>query len=99
MKSAYELAMERLQKQQPSIALTSEQKKELAEIDATFKAEIAEKELFLKDQIQQAQLAGKFDEVEAIEKQLAIEIRRLTEDCEAKKEKQRASFATSGRGD
>ena len=43
MKSAYELAMERLQKQQPSIVLTDEQKKELAEIDATFKAKIAEK--------------------------------------------------------
>jgi hypothetical protein len=93
MKSAYELAMERLQKQQPSVALTDEQKKELAEIDAMFKAKIAEKELFLKDQIQKAQLTGKFDEVEAIEKQLAAEIRRLQDDCESKKEKLRASFA------
>jgi hypothetical protein len=36
--------------------------------------------------------AGKFDEVEALEKQLASEIRRLQEDCNAKKEKLRASF-------
>jgi len=93
MKSAYELAMERLQKQQPSVSLTDEQKKELAEIDATFKAKIAEKELFLKDQIQKAQLAEKFDEAEAIEKQLAAEIRRLQADCESKKEKLRANFA------
>jgi hypothetical protein len=93
MKSAYELAMERLQKQQPSIALTDEQKKELAEVDATFKAKIAEKELFLKDQIQKALSAGKFDEAEAIEKQLLSEVRRLNDDCEAKKEKLRTSFA------
>lgn len=94
MKSAYELAMERLQKQQPSVKLTDEQKKELAEIDAMFKAKIAEKELFLKEQIQKAQSAGKFDEVEPIEKQLAAEIRRLQEDCESKKEKRRANFAS-----
>ena len=33
MKSAYELAMERLQKASPSFSLTEEQKKELAELD------------------------------------------------------------------
>ena len=51
MKSAYELAMERLAKGQPLVTLTDEQKK-----------------------------------------QLASEIKRLQEDCEAKKEKLRASF-------
>ena len=49
MKSAYELAMERLQKGAPSISLTDDQKKELAEVDSTFKAKIAEKELLLRD--------------------------------------------------
>jgi len=93
MKSAYELAMERLQKGQPSIALTDDQKKQLAEIDSQFKAKIAERELFLKEQIAKTQMAGKFDEVETLEKQLATEIRRLQEDCESKKEKLRASFA------
>jgi hypothetical protein len=93
MKSAYELAMERLQKAAPSVTLTDAQKKQIAEIDSTFLAKIAEKELFLKDQIRKAQTGGKFDEAESLEKQLAIEIRRLQEDCEAKKEKLRASFA------
>jgi hypothetical protein len=93
MKSAYELAMERLQKNQPSISLTDDQKKQLAEVDSQFKAKIAERELFLKEQITKAQNAGKFDEMEALEKQLASEIRRLQEDCESKKEKLRASFA------
>ena len=93
MKSAYELAMERLAKSQPLVKLTDEQKKQLAEIDSTFKARIAEKELFLKGEIQKAQNSGKFEEVESLEKQLASDIKRLQEDCEAKKEKLRASFA------
>jgi hypothetical protein len=97
MKSAYELAMERLAKDQPIVSLTDEQKKELAEIDSTFKARIAEKELFLKGEIVKAQSAGKFEEIESLEKQLRSEIKRLQEDCETKKEKLRASF--TGRGD
>lgn len=93
MKSAYELAMERLEKSSPSVALADEQKKEIAEVDSVYRAKIAEKELFLKDQIRKAQAAGKLDEVESLEKQLSLEIRRLQEECEAKKEKLRASFA------
>jgi hypothetical protein len=92
MKSAYELAMERLAKDKPVVTLTGDQKKQLAEVDSTFKARIAEKELFLKGEIQKAQSAGKFEEVESLEKQLASEIKRLQQDCEAKKEKLRASF-------
>ena len=93
MKSAYELAMERLEKASPSISLTDDQRKEIAEIDSIYRAKIAEKEVFLKDQIRKAQNAGKFDEVESLEKQLVAEIRRLQEDSEGKKEKLRASFA------
>ena len=48
MKSAYELAMERLAQSQPIVMLTDDQKKKLAEIESTFEARIAEKELFLK---------------------------------------------------
>jgi len=92
MKSAYELAMERLAKNQPIVTLTDDQKKQLAEIDSTFKAGIAEKELFLKGEIQKAQMAGKIEEVESLQKQLTSEIRRLQEDCETKKEKLRAGF-------
>lgn len=93
MKSAYELAMERLQKNQPSVTLNEDQKKQLAEIDSTFKAKIAERELFLKEQIAKAQAAGKIEDVEPLQKQLASEIRRLHDECEAKKEKLRAGFA------
>ena len=92
MKSAYELAMERLEKGSPSISLSADQKKEIAEIDSVYRAKIAEKELFLKDQIRKARNAGNLEEVESLEKQLVSEVRRLREDCEAKKEKLRASF-------
>jgi len=93
MKSAYELAMERLEKAAPSISLTEEQKNEIAEVDSVYRAKIAEKELFLKNQISKAQNADKLDEVESLEKQLESEIQRLQEECEATKEKLRASFA------
>ena len=93
MKSAYELAMERLQKASPSLSLTAEQKKELAEIDSKYRAKIAEKELFLRDQIRKAQTEGKADDIDSLERQLASDVRRLQEECEASKEKMRASFA------
>jgi hypothetical protein len=92
MKSAYELAMERLEKASPSLSLTEDQKKEIAEVDSLYRAKIAEKELFLKDQIRRAQSAGNSEESESLEKQRTLEVRRLHEDCEAKKEKLRASF-------
>lgn len=94
MKSAYELAMERLEKNQPSVALTAEQKQQIAEIDSSYKAKIAEKELLLRDEIRKAQTAGNFEEAEKIEQQLASEVKRFRDDCDAKKEKLRASFVT-----
>jgi hypothetical protein len=93
MKSAYELAMERLEKSAPTVALSDAQKAQIAEIDSTYKARIAEKELFLKGQIRSARESGNLDEIENLEKQLAVELRRLQEDCEEKKTKLRASFA------
>jgi hypothetical protein len=92
MKSAYELAMERLQKNAPSVTLTEEQKAQIAEIDSTFKARMAEKDVFLKDQILKARIGDRFDEAEELQQQLASEMRRLQQDCEAKKEKLRDSF-------
>jgi len=92
MKSAYELAMERLQKGSPTMTLTPEQKAELAEIDSSFNAKIAERKIFLTDQITKAAATGKFDDMESLEKQLTADVRRLQEDCERKKEKLRATF-------
>jgi hypothetical protein len=93
MKSAYELAMERLEQASPSLSLTDKQKKQLAEIDSKYRAKVAEKELFLKQQIQKAQTEGKLEDVESLQKQLASDVRRLQEECEARKEKIRKQFA------
>lgn len=93
MKSAYELAMERLQKSAPAVTLNDDQKAQLAEIDSQFRAKIAEKELFLKDQIMKAAEAAKRDEAGQLQQQLQAETRRLQEEWEAKKENLRKSFA------
>jgi hypothetical protein len=92
MKSAYELAMERLQKNAPSASFTDEQKAQLAEIDSQFRAKIAEKKIFLNQEIEKALAAGQADEVEKLRRQLASEIQRLEDDCELKKGKLRDSF-------
>jgi hypothetical protein len=89
MKSAYELAMERLQKQAPSVALTDAQKAEIADVESLYKSRIAERELFLKEQIAKAQATGDPGEVAQIERQLASDLKRLREDCEEKKERVR----------
>lgn len=93
MKSAYELAMERLQKQSPSVPLTEEQKAQLAEIDSLYRSKMAEKELLLKEQIRREEHAGAADEVGRLKQQLASELRRLQEECDQKKEKVRARKA------
>ena len=86
MKSAYELAMERLEKNAPTVALTVDnEKRKVAEIDSTYRREIAEKELVPAGSDRNGAAASNFDEAETLEQQLAIELRRLQEDCETKK--------------
>ena len=51
MKSAYELAMERLNKDNPMAQLTAEQKDQISELDSKYAAKIAEKEIFLNGEI------------------------------------------------
>ena len=92
MKSAYELAMERLEQSEATVNCTDAQKAQISEIDSTYKARIAEKELFLQEKIRETRMAGNYSETEELEAQLATELRRLREDCEGKKLKLRASF-------
>jgi hypothetical protein len=89
MKSAYELAMERLERQAPTQKLNERQKEEIAEIESTCRARIAERELFLKGEIAKAMASGKPDEAESLQKQLAMDTRRLNEECDSKKAKVR----------
>lgn len=91
MKSAYELAMERLAKSDPESAkpLTAEQKDRLAEIDRVYKGKIAEREIFLKQKLEQAIAGGKLEEIEQVQKQIANERARLEEEREDEKERVR----------
>jgi hypothetical protein len=93
MKSAYELAMERLSKSDPSSsrALTAEQRASLAEIDRVFTGKIAEREIFLKQQLEQALAGRDADEVEKIRKQIASERARLGEERETEKDRVRSA--------
>lgn len=91
MKSAYELAMERLAKADPEGAkpLSAEQKARLAEIDSIWKGKIAEREIFLQQRLDSALSEGKYDEAEQIRTQLKSERARLEEEREEEKERVR----------
>ena len=89
MKSAYELAMERLEKQSPTAKLSEEQRAAIAEIESNYRAKIAEREVFLQAQLQKAIDAHDVSEIDSIRLQLSREVRRLQEECEDKKTKAR----------
>ena len=89
MKSAYELAMERLNKTAPTKKLTDAQKKELAEIDSQYAAKIAEREIFVKGEIAKAVDKGDFEAVQQLEKQLVSNRKSLEAEKEEKKDKVR----------
>ena len=89
MKSAYELAMERLGKSAPLSKLTGEQKQQLAELDSKYAAKIAEREIHLTDEIAKAAHAGDFEKVEQLQQQLVNERKAFQAEREEKKEKVR----------
>jgi hypothetical protein len=94
MKSSYELAMERLAKNAPAAKpLTSAQKVRLGEIDRVYQGKLAEREIFLKKQLDDALAAGKADEFEKIKTQLVNERARIEEEREEEKEKVRRDGA------
>ena len=89
MKSAYELAMERLNKSAPMPKLTPSQKKEIAELESRYAAKIAEREIFLNGELSKATTQGDYEAMQQIEKQLASERKTLKAELEAKKEEVR----------
>ena len=90
MKSAYELAMERLAKSDPSIApLTAEKKARLAEIDRVYQGKVAEREIFLKQKLQSALGTRNLDEADKIRQEIASEKARLEAEREDEKERVR----------
>jgi len=91
MKSAYELAMERLSSQEPTRKVSDALKKILAEIDTTYLAKIAERETFLGAKITAARKGGAEEEAGILREELARDLRGIHEEWESKKEKARAA--------
>lgn len=87
MKSAYELAMERLNKSSPSVKLSDEKKKQLKELDSVYAAKIAERELFIKDALNKEREKGDYEAYQSLEKQLVADRKNLQAELEEKKEK------------
>ena len=95
MKTSYELAMERLRKQDREAgieerALTDDQKAEIGEVRRVYKARIAQEEVMFESKLRSTMDPG---ERETLQLQLRHERERLTSEQEAKIEKirQRAS--------
>ena len=86
LKSALEVAMEKLEQQEEFTVtqLTEEKKEDIAEIRRKYQARIAEAEINSESKLKQAVGSGAFEEVEKIRAQVADEKRRLTERMEKK---------------
>jgi hypothetical protein len=93
MKSSYELAMERLNKNAPTVKLTDAQKKQLAELDSKYAAKIAGREIALKDEITKLSAAGDFEKVGVLQQQLTGERKKFQAELEEKKESVRRAAA------
>jgi len=86
MKTAYELAMERLNKNAPSVKLNPEQKAAMAELDSKYAARIAEREIALETEMRKAAEQGDALGLEQLQQQLSQERHKLSTELEEKKE-------------
>jgi len=93
MKTAYELAMERLNKSAPVAKLSPAQRKQLAELDSKYAAKIAEREISIGDEISRATCESDFEKVEKLQQQLIVERKALQEELESQKEQIRSNDA------
>ncbi len=82
--------MERLEKESPTKEISDELKAKLAEISKVYEAKIADREVFLNSEIAKAELAGEFEAIEQLNKQLASDRKVLEVELEAKKNELRA---------
>lgn len=89
MKTAYELAMERLSKSSPSVKLSEDQKHQIGDLESQCAAKIAERELFLQGEIVKAVDKGDSEAIAQLEKQLVSDRKSIRADFEEKKEKVR----------
>lgn len=89
MKTAYELAMEKLSKGSPTVKLNEQQKREIAELESQCAAKIAERELLLQGEMAKAVDKGDNEAIGQLEKQLVSDRKSLRAEFEQKKDKVR----------
>ena len=82
--------MERLEKESPTQELSGELKAKLAEVSKVYEAKIADREVFLNGEIAKAELAGEFEQIEQLNKQLASDRKVLEDELDQKKSEIRA---------
>lgn len=85
LKSAYELAMERLGGVEAS-PLTEEQKAKLAEIARVYESKVAEKKIVLERQIMEAARQGDVEAVQKLQDEMIAEIATLRQQVERDRE-------------
>ncbi len=91
MKSAYELAMERLEKSSPLKKLSPEQIAQIQELDSVYKAKIAERETMAQAAIAAARAANSPENVQMLQQTLAQELTKIRAEWDEKKEKLRSA--------
>lgn len=92
MKSAYELAMERLEKRDgKSPPLTDAQKAALAEVDQTLNARLAEIEIMWKHRLVAARASGDTEAVRRLEEEQSVEREKAKRKADEEKQRIRAS--------
>jgi hypothetical protein len=100
-KSAWELALEKLQKQDRERgltgpgALTDAQKKAIADVRAKYQARLAEAEILHKDRLKTAEEA---EAIAKLEEEYQIDRRRLEDQREAEIERVRRGGGSAARG-
>jgi len=90
MKSAFDLAMERLGGAMEH--LTAEQKKQLAELNSIYEAKMAQAKLRTDEQLRQ--LHSDAEKQDAVRQELAGELARLTGERDSRKDELRHRFKT-----
>jgi hypothetical protein len=88
MKSAFELAMERLDKRDGKLAvLTADQKRAIAEAESKAKAKTAEVEIMFQQKLSAAQATNDPAQREEVERQKRSELDKIRQQAEAEKER------------
>lgn len=90
MKSAYELAMERLGAASPAVKLSADQKARLAELESVYKAKLAQEDLSCRDEVARLDPYADAEKIQERRTLFQEQKRRLEAELEEKKDRIRS---------